>query len=311
MSRTANITQKLGSRGPCQYRNLCQRGCPFGGYFSSNSSTLPAAAATGNMTLLTDSVVHSLIYDEKKQRVSGVRVIDAKTLEATEYFADIVFLNAGTLNTTLLLLNSISSRFPNGLGNDSDTLGRYLMDHNYRGRVVGEHDGFLDQYYAGRRPTGIYVPRFRNRAADKQKDFIRGYAFAAFGERKQGSTDAFGAQLKSDIATPGNWTLMLIGMGECLPYKENRVTLSKQTDAWGMPQLEIDCTFRKNEDIMTEDILNTGEEMLQAAGFKKTTRINTGHAPGLSIHEMGTVRMGRDPPCLMVTISCGVLRTCL
>jgi choline dehydrogenase-like flavoprotein len=248
MSRTANITQKLGSRGPCQYRNLCQRGCPFGGYFSSNSSTLPAAVASGSMTLLTDSVMHSLIYDEKKERASGVRAINAHSHEATEYFADIIFLNAGTLNTTLLLLNSTSSRFPNGLGNDSGTLGHYLMGHNYRGRVTGEHEDFRDQYYAGRRPTGIYVPRFRNRAADKQKDFVRGYAFAAFGERKQGPTDAFGAQLKSDIATPGNWTMMMmIGMGECLPYKENKVTLSKQTDAWGMPLLEIDCTFRKTK----------------------------------------------------------------
>src|SRR5258708_3692327 len=178
MGRTANLSEGLGGRGPCQYRNLCSRGCPFGGYFSSNSATIPAAAATGNLTMRPFSVVHSIIYDEDKQKAKGVRVIDANTLQATEYFARIIFVNGSTLNSTLILLNSTSSRFPNGLGNDSGALGHYLMDHNYRGRVYGEHDGFQDKYYYGRRPTGVYLPRFRNLKGIKEHDFIRGYAFA-------------------------------------------------------------------------------------------------------------------------------------
>jgi choline dehydrogenase-like flavoprotein len=168
ISRTANLSRAINGRGPCQYRDLCFRGCPYGGYFSSNSATLPAAVATGNMTLRPFSVVHSIIYDEKKQRAKGVRVIDANTLEATEYFAKIIFVNAGTLNSTLILLNSTSSRFPQGMGNDSGALGKYLMDHNYRGRV-GANTRVRDQYYFGRRPTGVYVPRFRNLNGKKKK----------------------------------------------------------------------------------------------------------------------------------------------
>ena len=173
ISRTANLTRGMNGRGPCQYRDLCYRGCPFGGYFSSNSATLPAAIATGNLTIRPFSVVNSIIYDEKSQKAKGVRVIDANTIQVTEYFAKIIFLNAGTLNSTVILLNSTSSRFPEGMGNDSGALGHYLMDHNYRGRVYGEHHGFEDSYYYGRRPTGVYLPRFRN-LKDHQKWILYG-----------------------------------------------------------------------------------------------------------------------------------------
>lgn len=296
ISRTANLTRELNGRGPCQYRDLCNRGCPYGAYFSSNSATLPAANATGNMTLQPFAVVHSILYDEQKRRASGVRVINATTNEVTEYFADLIFVNSGTLNSTLILLNSISNRFPNGLGNDSQVLGHYLMDHNYRGRVSGEHAGFQDQYFFGRRPTGIYIPRFRNLWKEKQKEFLRGYAYAGFGSRQAAYSDAIGKQLKEQYSTPGNWSVSLVGMGECLPYKQNKITLSKdKTDQWGIPLLDIDCTYQANEETMLTDLLNRGAEMLDTAGFTNINKIDTQQAMGLAIHEMGTARMGKDP----------------
>lgn len=291
ISRTANLSQPLNGRGPCQYRNLCYRGCPFGGYFSSNSSTIPAAHATGNLTLRPFSVVHSVIYGEKNQRASGVRVIDTNTKETTEYFAKLIFLNAGTLNTTLILLNS------GGLGDESGALGHYLMDHNYRGRVSGQYDGLQDVYYYGRRPSGVYLPRFRNLNGEKETNFIRGYAFAGFGSRTNGNgTDTIGAELKDSLCEPGVWQMGMVGMGEHLPYYENKVSLSaEKKDAWGMPLLEIDCEYRQNELDMLNDILHSGAEMLEKAGFKAVSTTNTGQAPGLGIHEMGTARMGRSP----------------
>jgi len=296
ISRTANLTKGLNGRGPCQYRDLCSRGCPYGGYFSSNSATLPAANATGNMTLQPFAVVHSILYDEQKQRASGVRVVDATTNEVTEYFANLIFLNAGTLNSTLILLNSISNRFPNGLGNDSQVLGHYLMDHNYRGRLSGEYDGFQEQYYFGRRPAGIYIPRFRNLWKEKQKEFLRGYAYAGFSSRQPGYSDAIGIQLKEHYSKPGNWSVSLVGMGECLPYKQNKVTLSKdKTDQWGIPLLDIDCAYQVNEESMLTDILNSGAEMLDVAGCTNINKHDTQQAMGLAIHEMGTARMGKDP----------------
>ncbi|MBT1711983.1 GMC family oxidoreductase [Fulvivirgaceae bacterium PWU5] len=298
ISRTANLTKAIGNRGPCQARDLCSRGCPFSGYFSSNSATLPAARATGNLTLRPHAVVHSIIYDDATQKAKGVRVIDALTHETTDYFARIIFVNAGTLNTTLLFLNSTSSRFPNGFGNDSGVLGHYLMDHNYRARFEGSHDGYQDQYYSGRRPTGVYIPRFRNVGNDKQKSFLRGYAIAAGGSRRQGSVDGdmLGIQLKEAMQKPGVWDLWMNGMGECLPYRDNKVTLSPdQKDAWGIPQLKIDCEYKTNELEMLKDILATGAEMLENAGFKNVEAYDDGATPGLGIHEMGTARMGRDP----------------
>src|SRR3954470_6357435 len=297
ISRTANLTKGLNGRGPCQYRDRCARGCPYAGYFSSVSATLPAAKATGNMSLRPFSVVHSLIYDEQQKRATGVRVVDANTHEMTEYYAKIIFLNAGTINSTLVLLNSTSSSFPNGLGNN-EVLGHNLMDHNYRGHAGGTYEGLQDHYYYGRRPAGIYVPRFRNVGQDVRKDFLRGYALAAGGNRGSGTVtnETIGAGFKESLTEAGPWSMWITGMGECLPDKENKVSLSKdKKDDWSMPLLEIDCEYKANELSMLKDILATSAEMLENAGFKNVYAYDDNEAPGLGIHEMGTARMGRDP----------------
>jgi choline dehydrogenase-like flavoprotein len=298
ISRTANLSEAMPGRGKCVYRDLCYRGCPYGGYFSSNSATLPAAMATGNMTLRPHSVVHSIIYDETTQKAKGVRVIDALDKSTTEYFATIIFVNAGTINSTALLMNSTSSRFPNGMGNDSGALGHYLMDHNYRGKVGGEYEGFQDQYYYGKRPAGVYLPRFRNVGKDVQKDFVRGFAYAAGGSRSSGQNtdELFGAAFKEAITKPGNWGMWMTGMGECLPYYENSISLSTSNkDEWDMPEIIIDCEYKENELAMLQDILSSGAEMLEKAGFKNIYAYDNHQPPGLGIHEMGTARMGRDP----------------
>lgn len=297
ISRTANLSKGLKDRGPCQYRNLCARGCPFAGYFSSVSATLPAARATGNLTLQPFSVVHSIIYDERKQKARGVRVIDTETGKATEYYAKVIFLNAGTLNSTLLLMNSSNSRFPNGFGNDSGALGHYLMDHNYRGHINASFEGFQDKYYVGRRPTGVYIPRFRNVNGNTRTDYIRGYAFAAAASRRTGiETSGIGTAYKDALSEPGLWDIWMNGMGECLPYFNNRVALSKdKKDQWGIPLLEIDCEYKENELTMLKDILDSGAEMLERAGFKNIEAYDSHQAPGQGIHEMGTARMGRNP----------------
>ncbi len=303
ISRTANLSKGLNGRGPCQYRDLCTRGCPFAAYFSSVSASLPAAKATNNLTLRPFSVVHSIIYDSTKNKATGVRVIDSNTKKITDYYARIIFLNAGTINSTLVLLNSTSNQFPNGLGNTNDVLGHYLMDHNYRARLGGSYQGFYNSYYYGRRPTGIYIPRFRNVGGDKQKDFIRGFAIAAGGSRGTGNVkdDTIGASLKEQMAEPGDWFMWMTGMGECLPYYENKISLSKEkNDAWGIPQLEIDCAYKTNELNMLKDILSSGSEMLEKAGFTNIEAYDTGDAPGLGIHEMGTARMGTDPKTSML-----------
>ncbi len=307
ISRTANLSKPtkihtdLG-RSACQSRNWCNRGCPFGAYFSTQSSTLPAAVKTGKLTLRPFSLVHSIIYDEKTQKASGVRIIDTNTLEMTEYYARIIFVNAATLNSTLILMNSVSNRFPNGLGNDSGALGHYLMDHNYRIRVSGIYEGkdFDDNYYFGRRPTGTYMPRFRNLGNDRQTAFVRGYAYACGAsrqgwERGNGSTQ-FGADFKESMTQPGPWTFSMTGMGEMLPHVDNKVTLNhEKKDKWGMPTLNIDCQWRENEDKMVVDAIQQAQEMMEKAGIKVTAAFDNHQAPGLAIHEMGTARMGRDP----------------
>lgn len=300
ISRQANTTKRLHGRGPCMSRRRCERGCPLGGYFSSNSATMPAAIATGNMTLRPDSVVHSIIYDDKTQKAIGVNVIDSHTKETFEYFSKVIFVNASTINSTLVLLNSKSERFPNGLGNDSDQLGRNLMDHNYNARIYGRHDGLNDQYYSGKKPAGLYIPRFRNFGNDKQSSFSRGYSFGGGMGRRAGvineSATPFGSEFKEKLFELGSWGGGLHGMGECLPYEENRVTLSNdQKDQWGMPLVEIDCEFKENEMKMQEDMLVSGSEMLEAAGFKDIGTSVRENGFGLGIHEMGTARMGRDP----------------
>jgi choline dehydrogenase-like flavoprotein len=298
ISRTANLSKGLKDRGPCQYRDMCARGCPFAGYFSSNSATLPAARATGNLTLRPNAVVHHIIYDERSQKARGVSVIDTNTKQVTEYFAKIVFVNAGTLNSTLLLMNSKSGRFENGFGNDSGALGHYLMDHNYRGHINGEYDGFKDLYTYGRRPNGVYIPRFRNVGSDVRKDYLRGFAIAAGGSRRTGdySVDTIGAPMKEALTEPGVWDIWMNGMGECLPYHENKIALSAtKKDQWGIPELEIDCEYKQNELTMLKDILATGQEMLEKAGFRNIEAYDSNQSPGQGIHEMGTARMGRDP----------------
>jgi choline dehydrogenase-like flavoprotein len=302
IGRVAHLTAALPhdpSRGICQSRNMCDRGCPYGAYFSSNSSTLPAAAKTGNMTLRPNSVVHSVIYDEKVGKAVGVKVIDAVTKEDIDFYAKVIFLNASTLGSTFILLNSVSSRFPNGLGNGSDQLGRNLMDHQYRAGAEGKFEGFEDSYYIGRRPNGIYIPRFRNVGNDKRTDYLRGFGYQGEASRaswvRSVAELSVGAELKDLVTTPGEWSLGITGFGECLPYSENRVTLNKDgKDPFGLPMLVVDAQWRENEKAMREDMKVAAAEMLEAAGFRN---VNTYDAPnniGLGIHEMGTARMGKD-----------------
>jgi choline dehydrogenase-like flavoprotein len=241
-----------------------------------------------------------VIYNPETKRATGVRVIDAHTKQVTEYFAKVIFINAGTINTTLLLLNSTSDRFPNGLGNDSGQLGHNLMDHNYRVKVTAAHDGFQDRYYYGRRPTGALIPRFRNRADDRQSSFLRGYALTVFGSRGRGDLQAddppIGAEFKARMTQPGAWNLWMNSMAEHLPHFDNQITLSPdQRDAWGMPLAVINCEYRENELAMIKDMLATGAEMAEASGFRDIRAWDSQEAPGMGIHEMGTARMGHDP----------------
>lgn len=299
MGRVANLTQPHNGRGNCQYRNLCSRGCPFGAYFSTQSSTLPAAVATGNLTLRPFSIVESILYDKDKKRATGVRVIDAETNETMEFNAKIIFVNGSTLASTSLLLNSTSEAFPNGLGNGSGQLGHNLMDHHFRTGASGNAEGFDEQYYYGRRPNGIYVPRFRNINGDK-RDYIRGFGYQGGASRsgwQRGVAEmAFGADFKEEMTTPGPWRMGLGGFGETLPYFENKVTLNKsKKDKWGIPTITIDCEFKENEAKMRVDMMNDAAEMLEAAGMKNVETYDNGSFPGMAIHEMGTARMGRDP----------------
>lgn len=291
-------------RTQCQNRNLCQRGCPFGGYFSSNASTLPWAAKTGNLTLRPDSVVHSILYDENKKRAIGVRVIDNNTKEEIDFFAKVIFVNAAAINTNLILLNSTSSRFPNGLGNDSETLGKYVAFHNYSARIYGQHEGHLDYTTLGRNPAGgAYIPRFRN-LYRQETDFLRGYAagFSA-GRYKRADKAALGEDLKNSILNPelGVWSVGSHMMGETIPKVSNYVALDeKQKDAWGIPLLKISIDYDNNDQKMKADYLDTMEEMFTQAGFTNIRRDDNWQAPGLDIHEMGGVRMGHDSKTSML-----------
>ena len=282
-------------RGKCQARTKCETGCPFGGYFSSNSSTLPWAQRTGNLTIRPDSVVHSIIYDDKAGKATGVRVIDANTKQVTEYFARVIFLNAATLNSNLIMLNSTSSRFPNGLGNDSGVLGRYVAFHNYRGSISASIDGFEDQYYFGRKPTQAFIPAFRN-VFRQETDFLRGYMAYYGAGRGWGNMEGIGGQLKEDVSKPGPWYIGMGMQGETIPKYENHVRLhSDLKDAWGIPQLVTSIGYDDNDEKSIRDFLDQGAEMLEKAGCKDIRQTDTGQAPGLDIHEMGGVRMGKDP----------------
>jgi len=298
-SSIAVLSRELNGRGPCQGRNQCARGCPYSAYFSSNGVTLPAAAATGKLTLQPDSVVHSLIYDESKNRVTGVRVADVNTLKTTEYFAKVVFLCASTLNTTAILLNTRGKRFPNGLGNDSGELGHNLMDHHNGGGATASFTGLLDRYYRGRRSTSMYIPRFRN-VATREEKFKRGYGYEFYSGRDNwtrgvGSAD-FGADFKNEITRPGTWSIYTEGYGETLPYHDNRIWLSHdKLDRWGIPALNISMTYRDNERAMAQQMMQDAVEMLTAAKLEDVKGFNNPVTPGSVIHEMGTARMGRDP----------------
>ena len=285
-------------RGQCQNRNLCQRGCPFGGYFNSNSTTIPWAAKTGNLTLQPFSVVHSVIFDEKLNKATGVRVIDAKTKQATEYFAPVIFVNASAINTNLILLNSTSSRFPNGLGNDSGLLGKYFAFHNYRARVSGRYDGMKEFKTEGSTPTSAYIPRFRN-VKKQETDFLRGYAagFSA-GRYPDVNTEGFGKTLKENLAKKdlGPWYVGSHMMGETIPKASNFLSLDKEKkDEWGIPLIHISVAYDDNDDKMVKDYQEQLTEMFTKAGFTDIQTSDSKQAPGLDIHEMGGVRMGHDP----------------
>ena len=284
-------------RGQCQSRNLCQRGCPFGGYFNANSTTIPWAAKTGNLTLKTDSVVHSIIFDEAKNKVTGVRVIDTKTKAATEYFADVIFLNAGAINTNLILLNSVSKRFPMGLGNDSGLLGKYFAFHNYRARISGVCEDFKEFETSGGRPSGAYIPRFRN-VYKQETDFLRGYA-AGFssGRGSWAKPDGFGEELKNNLAKRelGPWYVGSHMMGETIPKETNTLSLdADKKDDWGVPLIKFNVSYDDNDEKMVKDYLDQMTEMFTKAGFKNINTSDSKQAPGLDIHEMGGVRMGKD-----------------
>lgn len=300
IARVANLTKGWDHRGPCQNRNLCSRGCPFGGYFSSNSSTIPAAFATGNLTLRPHSIVAEILYDERQQKAVGVRVIDSLSKESFNYYAKIIFLNASTIATAGVLLNSKSNRFPDGMGNDSGELGRNLMDHHSSSGAYGVHDGYKESYYKGRRPAGFLIPRYRNLKNEKDLDFLRGYNIQGHGERSEwkdrSREDGFGVEFKHRLTSPGPWFVWMAGWGECLPYHDNMVSLdSHQVDKWGLPQMRIDFTFKENERRMMEDIKHSSGEMLNNAGLKDIEVFNYHRPGGATVHEMGTARMGRDP----------------
>lgn len=302
IGRVANLTQAHHGRGTCQSRNRCIRGCPFGAYFSSNVATLPAAEATGNLTLRPFSIVAEVLYDAERGRARGVRVIDAETGESMEFQARVIFSCASAVASTAILLNSTSERFPDGLGNDSGELGHNLMDHHFKVGASGASDKFADRYYRGQRPNGIYVPRFRNvDAASKRKDYVRGFGYQGGGSRSDWSRGIaelrrFGAGLKADLVAPGQWRFGIGSWGECLPYHDNTLRLDRsKRDRWGQPTVTFNCAWRENEYAMRKDMKNAAAEMLEAAGLKEINAFDDVSAPGNCIHEMGTARMGRDP----------------
>jgi choline dehydrogenase-like flavoprotein len=304
IGRVANLTKGWQGRIPCQYRNLCSRGCPYGGYFSSNAATLPAAMATGNMTLRPFSIVSEILYDKEKRKARGVRVIDAETNEVIDFYASIIFLNASTIGSASILLQSTSPTFPQGLGNNNDLVGRHLMDHHFKVGAQGDYHGLDDKYYIGRRPTGIYIPRFRNlgtAATSSRKDYIRGFGYQGYAEREgwmyTGMTeDGFGNDFKDKLTKPGKWSLWLGAWGETLPYADNRVTLEHtQKDKWGLPLAKISFAIRDNEKAMRKDMKSSAVDMLEQTGFSNVSGFDYKFTGGQCVHEMGTARMGHHP----------------
>lgn len=300
IGRSANITQPKPeqNRVNCQYRNRCWYGCPFGASFSSNSATLPVAMATGNLTLKPNSIVAKLNYDKDKKRATGVEVIDAETSQATTYNAKIIFLCASTFNSTWILMNSATDVWPEGLGSSSGELGHNVMDHHFRLGASGKVEGYSDKYTWGRRPTGIYIPRFRN-VYDDKRDYIRGFGYQGAASRGRGMEVAeftIGEELKNALSEPSkDWSMGITAFGEMLPYHENKITLNKdKKDKWGLPTLNFDVEIKENEMKMRKDMMADAEEMLTIAGVKDVKAFDAGYSPGMGIHEMGTARMGKD-----------------
>lgn len=286
-------------RTSCQARNLCQRGCPFGGYFSSNASTLPWAQKTGNLTLRPHSVVDSVIYDDQLGKAVGVRVIDSETNKSLEFYAKVIFVNASTIATNQILLNSTSKRFPQGIGNDSGILGKYIAFHNYLGSLSATFEGFEDSYYYGRRPTQPIIPNFRN-VARQEMDFLRGYA-SFFGAHRGRSSaveleDQVGGAFKDELCTLGGWKIGMMMQGETIPQEKNHIRLSlDKTDKYGIPQVITAIAYAENDFKSRDDFFQQGAEMLEACGAKDILTHDSGQNPGLDIHEMGGARMGLNP----------------
>ncbi len=299
IGRSANITEPHNNRTNCQYRNRCWRGCPFGGYFSTQSATLPAAMKTGNLTMEVNKIVTKLIYDKDKKRATGVEVIDAETNKTYEYKAKIIFVNASAFNSAWILMNTATGIWPDGLGSSSGELGHNIMDHHFRVGASGKVEGYEDKYIYGRRPTGIYIPRFRNIYDDK-RDYLRGFGYqGGAGRGRSGLWDiaefTIGADLKEALSVPGSWSMGMTAFGEMLPYHENRITLDKaKKDKWGLPVLSFNVEIKENEIKMRKDMADDAAEILTNAGVKDVSTFNNEYAPGMGIHEMGTARMGRD-----------------
>jgi len=299
IGRAAHVTAPIEGRGICQYRNKCWLGCPFGAYFSTQSSTLPAAMKTGNLTLRPFSIVTQVLYDKDTKKATGVEVLDAETNQTYTYKAKIIFLNASTINSTWILKNSATDIWPEGLGSSSGELGHNLMDHHLGVRVSGWVEGYEDKYYFGRRANGFYIPRFQNLFGDK-REYLRGFGYQGRASRENWAREiaeySIGADFKEALTEPGRWTIGMGGFGEILPYHENKVTLDKtKTDKWGLNVVAIDCELKENELNMRKDMLTDGMEILEAAGVKDVSGYDGDGTPGRGIHEMGTARMGKDP----------------
>jgi choline dehydrogenase-like flavoprotein len=299
IGRSANITVPHQDRVNCQYRNRCWRGCPFGGYFSTQSSTLPAAMKTGRLTLRPYSIVTQVLYDKDKQKASGVEVLDAIDNKTYTFNAKLIFLCASSFNSTWILMNSATNLWPEGLGSSSGELGHNVMDHHFRLGASGKTRAFSDRYQYGRRPTGIYIPRFRNMYNDK-RDYVRGFGYQGGAGRGRGvevPEFTIGASLKEALCTPSDhWGMGIMGFGEMLPYHENKISLDKTVkDKWGLPVLNMDVEIKENEKKMRQDMMNDAKEMLEAAGLEDVQTYDYGYEVGMGIHEMGTARMGRDP----------------
>lgn len=299
MGRSANLTAPHNGRTNCQYRNKCWLGCPFGAYFSSQSATLPAAMATGNLTLRPFSIVTKILYDKDTKKAKGVEILDAENNQTYEYFAKVIFLCASSFNSTWVLFNSATDIWPGGLGSSSGELGHNVMDHHFRLGASGRAEGFDDKYYFGRRPNGIYIPRFVNYGDDK-REYLRGFGYQGGAGRNGWSREIaelnIGGAFKDALSEPGEWRIGITAFGEILPYHENKISLDKNVkDKWGLPVLNMDVELKENELKMRKDMMEEGVAMLEASGIKDVHSFDSGYGFGQGIHEMGTARMGHDP----------------